>query len=52
MTKKDPVSFAVLIGWEGALPKDMIDVFMELDTFFSKMELQKIDAEAKKNARK
>ena len=38
-------AFTIMIGWEGALSKEMVDVFMELDMIYSKMEAQKLKKE-------
>ena len=42
-------SFVTLIGWQGAIPKSMFDVFLELDTFYERMEAKRMEQEAKNN---
>ena len=53
MAGKRVEAFVLATGWEGALPRSMLDTFFELDSFMGKMESQKLerDAKAKKNAR-
>lgn len=36
------------LDWRGSLPKSMLDVFAEIDTFYNKMDAQKMKEEAKK----
>ena len=47
MTGKRIESFTLTVGWKGAIPKIMLDVFMELDLFYDKMEAERIEKEAK-----
>ena len=48
MFGKDIPAFVSMIGWEGPASKSMVDVFMELDAIYSKMEAQKVKRDAQK----
>jgi hypothetical protein len=52
MADKNIEAFCIMVGWEGSISKTMLDVFMELDMFFDKMEAQRIDEEMKEEKRK
>lgn len=38
-----------MTAWQGPLSKEMMDVFLELDNFHSRMEAQKLKEESAKN---
>jgi hypothetical protein len=38
-------SFMALVGWYGPLSKSILDVFLELDNFYEKMETQMMEKE-------
>lgn len=48
MVGKRVEAFVLAVGWKGALPKAMLEVFFELDNFLEKMEAQVLEKELKK----
>lgn len=48
LVKCDLPSFVIMTAWKGPLPKDMIDVFLELDNYHARMEAQKLKEETAK----
>jgi hypothetical protein len=45
-------SFMSMVGWSGPLSKSILDVFLELDAFYEKMEAQMMEKEAEHNRKK
>lgn len=41
-------AFILATGWQGPLPRSMLDTFFELDSFMGKMEAQKMEKELKR----
>ena len=52
MLGKNVQAFVLATGWQGALPRLMLEVFFELDSFMDKMEAQWIEREVKKKQKK
>lgn len=48
MTGKRVEAFVVALGWQGPLPKAMLETFFEVDHFMDKMEMQWLENEMKK----
>jgi hypothetical protein len=48
MTGKRAEAFVLAVGWNGPLPKLMLETFFELDSFLAKMENQWLEKQLKK----
>ena len=48
MAGKRVEAYVLATGWEGPLPKGMLETFFELDNFLGKMEAQYLEKELKK----
>lgn len=48
---KQITAFMALVGWQGPLSKSILDVFLELDVFYDKMETQMMDKEIESKKR-
>lgn len=51
MIGKRVEAFVIATGWQGPLPKAMLEVFFELDGFYDKMESQWLEKLAKQKQR-
>lgn len=51
MLEKRVEAFVLATNWQGALPKSMLETFLELDNFIGKMEAQFLEKKLKEKKR-